>query len=287
MNMTGIIFGQAEVSAAQTFFEQFFVSGGPIVWFVLLPMSVVTVYLSIDLLIATRRKRLLPAGVSTEIATQVARYGLGSLGTKLAGRQDLISRSLLKAVDQGRAAGATADSAKQQAAESLQERGMQLLRKAQWCQLIGSVAPMVGLFGTVYGMICAFNMLGQGSEGPRYEMLAESISVALVTTFWGLLVAIPAQFLYGVFQTRIESTVAEAAMELDLLVGRLYETIAMPAVAQAEIPAAATIVDENEAAAVSAKLVRQGTFLRRKQRRMGVIVQRPTMKRRLEDQTPN
>lgn len=285
MNMTGIILGQAGSSAAETFFEQFFVSGGPIVWFVLLPMSVVTVYLSIDLLIATRRKRLLPAGVSTEIATQAARYGLGSLGTKLAGRQDLISRSLLKAVDQGRAAGATADSVKQQAAESLQERGMQLLRKAQWCQLIGSVAPMVGLFGTVYGMICAFNMLGQGSEGPRYEMLAESISVALVTTFWGLLVAIPAQFLYGVFQSRIESAVGEAAMELDLLVGRIYETIVLPAVAQAEIAVEpAEAVDENEAAAVSAKLVRQGTFLRRKQRRMGVIVQRPMVRRRIEEE---
>lgn len=285
MNMTGIILGQAGSSAAETFFEQFFVSGGPIVWFVLLPMSVVTVYLSIDLLIATRRKRLLPAGVSSEIATQAARYGLGSLGTKLGGRQDLISRSLLKAVDQGRAAGATAESVKQQAAESLQERGMQLLRKAQWCQLIGSVAPMVGLFGTVYGMICAFNMLGQGSEGPRYEMLAESISVALVTTFWGLLVAIPAQFLYGVFQSRIESAVGEAAMELDLLVGRIYETIVLPAVAQAEIAVEpAEAVDENEAAAVSAKLVRQGTFLRRKQRRMGVIVQRPMVRRRIEEE---
>jgi biopolymer transport protein ExbB len=285
MSMTNVILGQAGQSAAQTFFEQFFVSGGPIVWFVLLPMSVVTVYLSIDLLIATRRKRLLPAGVSSEIATQAARYGLGSLGTKLAGRQDLISKSLLKTVDQGRGGAATANTAKQQAAESLQERGMQLLRKAQWCQLIGSVAPMVGLFGTVYGMICAFTMLGQGSEGPRYEMLAESISVALVTTFWGLLVAIPAQFLYGVFQSRIESTVAEAAMELDVLVERIYETIAAAAMAPAEMTASVVqAVDEDETAAIGAKLVRQGTFLRRKQRRMGMIVPRPMVKRRIEEE---
>jgi len=284
MDMTGIILGQVQASAAQTFFEQFFVSGGPIVWVVLLPMSVVTVYLSIDLLIATRRGRLLPAGVSTEIATQAARHGLGSLAAKLAGRGDLVSRALIKAVDPARAADATADSVRQQAAESLQERGMQLLRKAQWCQLIGSVAPMVGLFGTVYGMICAFNMLGQGSEGPRYEMLAESISVALVTTFWGLLVAIPAQFLYGVFQSRIESTVAEAAMELDVLVGRIYETAAMPAVAQAEICAGPIAETEEQETTVGAKLVRQGTFLRRKQRRRGFVMQRPMVKRRIEDE---
>jgi flagellar motor component MotA len=192
---------------------------------------------------------------------------------------------MLRAIEQGRVRGLLGRCIRQQAAESLQERGMQLMRKAQWCQIIGSVAPMVGLFGTVYGMIRAFNLLGQGTEGPRYEMLAESISMALVTTFWGLLVAIPALFLYGVFQTRIESAVAEAAMELDMLVGRLFERVIIPAAAQAEglavVPEAA---GEKETETAGAKLVRQGTFLRRKQRRMGVVVQRSVVKRRAEDQ---
>lgn len=217
----------AEESAAETagtFFHQFFVAGGPIVWFILLPMSIVTVYLAVDLLVTIRRSRLLPPGLSSEIATHAMRHGVNSLYARFTGQTDLISRSILRAIDQGRQLNGSVESIRQYAAEALQERGLQLMRKAQWCQIIGSVAPMVGLFGTVFGMIRAFNLLGQGSEGPRYEMLADAISIALVTTFWGLLVGIPALFFYGMFQTRIEAFISEAAIETDALLGRVFES---------------------------------------------------------------
>lgn len=218
------IIGQADgVQSSGTFFRQFFVSGGPIVWFILLPMSIITVYLAIDLLVTVRRSRLLPPGLVGDIVTHAARHGTPSLYARLSGQSDLISGSVLRALDQGRQLGGSAATIRQCAAEALQERGLRLMRKAQWCQIIGSVAPMVGLFGTVFGMIRAFNLLGQGSEGPRYELLADAISIALVTTFWGLLVGIPALFFYGMFQTRIEAFVSEAAMETDALLGRLFE----------------------------------------------------------------
>ncbi len=210
-------------NAAGTFFHQFFVAGGPIVWFVLLPMSIMTVYLAVDLLVSIRRSRLLPPGLSSEIATGAMRHGVNSLFARLAGQTDLISRAVLRSIDQRRQLGGSVESARQYAAEALQERGLQLMRKTQWCQIIGSVAPMVGLFGTVFGMIQAFNLLGQGTEGPRYELLAEAISVALVTTFWGLLVGIPALFFYGMFQTRIEAFISEAAIETDSLLARIFE----------------------------------------------------------------
>ena len=208
---------------SKTFYRQFFIAGGPIVWFILLPMSVIAVYLAIDLLFSTRRKRLLPVGIASDIATYAVLHGHKMLVTKLSGRTDLISRAILRAIEQGRQMGGSAQSIHQFAAEALQERGMQLMRKTQWCQIIGSVAPMVGLFGTVYGMIRAFNLLGQGTGGPRYEMLAEAISMALVTTFWGLLVAIPALFLYGIFQTRIEAIISEAAVETEAVLGRILK----------------------------------------------------------------
>ncbi|MHC4835376.1 MAG: MotA/TolQ/ExbB proton channel family protein, partial [Planctomycetota bacterium] len=206
-----------------TFFERFFVAGGAIVWFVLLPMSIVTVYLAVDLLVTVRRNRLLPPDLSSDIATHAARHGVGALTAHFGNSADLVSRSVLRAIDQGRQLGGSAESIRQYAAESLQEQGLRLMRKAQWCQIIGSVAPMVGLFGTVFGMIGAFNQLGQGAEGSRYQLLAGEISIALVTTFWGLLVGIPALFCYGVFQTRIEAFISEAAMETDTLLGRLLE----------------------------------------------------------------
>lgn len=267
------------VSAAQTFYRQFFVSGGPIVWFILLPMSIVMVYLAIDLLVATRRNRLLPSGLSTEIATHAVRHGLWSLPTRLAGRSDLISNALLSALEQGRTADNSAQKLQQRAGEALQESGLRLSRKTQWLQVIGTIAPMVGLFGTVYGMICAFHLLGQGSEGPRYELLADSISVALVTTFWGLLIAIPAQFFYSGFQTRIETLAGQAALETEMLLERLCEKgvihAAVPAVQQ-------PVPDRTVETEAPVRSDRSGPFIRRKSRRAHTAAPRPMMKRSAE-----
>jgi len=60
-----------------TFFEQFVIAGGPIVWFVLLPLSVVTVFLAVEHFLTIRRKRLLPEGAARSIGMMIARYGLG------------------------------------------------------------------------------------------------------------------------------------------------------------------------------------------------------------------
>jgi biopolymer transport protein ExbB/TolQ len=118
---------------------------------------------------------------------------------------------------------------RQMAEESVQEQCFALMRKAEWCGLIGNVAPMVGLFGTVYGMIQAFNILGISSGQPAPGQLAGSISVALVTTFWGLLVAIPALFLAGFFRTRVEGFASEAAVEVEALLERILDVSAAKA----------------------------------------------------------
>ena len=76
---------------------------------------------------------------------------------------------------------------------------------------------MVGLFGTVFGMIKAFNILGIAAGQPRPDQLAAAISIALITTFWGLLVAIPALVMHGIFRARLEEIADEAAVELENL----------------------------------------------------------------------
>ena len=98
--------------------------GGPIVWFVLLPMSIITVYLAIDLLVTIRRDRLLPSGLVGEIVTHAARHGKQSLYAKLAERPDLISASVLRAMDQGRRLGGSVEAIRQCAAEALQDEAV-------------------------------------------------------------------------------------------------------------------------------------------------------------------
>ena len=70
--------------------------------------------------------------------------------------------------------------------------------------VIGMIAPLLGLLGTVWGMIEAFSSIAfQGGLG-KPELLASGISQALVTTAAGLAIAIPAQALYYYFKGRID-----------------------------------------------------------------------------------
>jgi len=107
------------------------------------------------------------------------------------------------------------------ASDALDEQIYLLLRKIEWCGIIGNVAPMVGLFGTVYGMIQAFDILGSAGGQPQSDQLAAKISIALVTTFWGLLIAIPSLLIHGIFRVRIESIAGEATVEIETLLTRL------------------------------------------------------------------
>lgn len=74
---------------------------------------------------------------------------------------------------------------------------------------VSTVSPLLGLLGTVWGMIQAFNVIASSPAMGRAEMLAGGISVALITTAAGLLVAIPALIFYLVFVGRVDSLIME------------------------------------------------------------------------------
>lgn len=89
--------------------------------------------------------------------------------------------------------------------EAMEERAGKILTKplvyVQYLQVIASVSPMIGLLGTVSGMVKAFrNIASQGLGKP--ELLANNISEALVTTASGLLIAIPALMAYFYFKNK-------------------------------------------------------------------------------------
>ena len=206
----------------RTFFEQFVKTGGPIVWFVLLPMSLTTVYLAVEHFLTIRRKRLLPADISQKIVGVIRRFGPGQLQARLAGRSDFVSIAVVNALSQGRG-----DWFRMRNAlfESLQEQSVRLLRRIEWLNLIGNVSPMVGLFGTVFGMIKLFNSIVTAGGQPQPAQLAEGISVALVTTFWGLFIAIPALAIHGVFRNRIEALAGDAVTEAEDIMAEVRRSL--------------------------------------------------------------
>lgn len=93
-----------------------------------------------------------------------------------------------------------------------------LFRRVEYLNIIGNIAPLLGLLGTVAGMIQAFKQMQatQGAYGP--EELAGGISIALVSTLMGLIVAILSLGLFGVCRNRVDSmTVAAHAAVIDVL----------------------------------------------------------------------
>jgi biopolymer transport protein ExbB len=87
--------------------------------------------------------------------------------------------------------------------ESGDEESTKLHQKIGYLSLIGNIAPMMGLLGTVQGMIQAFQKIAAARGAPEPSELAGGISMALVTTMLGLVVAIPTMVCFFYFRNRV------------------------------------------------------------------------------------
>jgi biopolymer transport protein ExbB len=93
------------------------------------------------------------------------------------------------------------------AVEAMQEVGeeenLKLEQRLSYIALIGTIAPMFGLLGTVDGMVQSFQVIARSTTQPKPSELAEGISKALITTLVGLWLAIPAIVFFGVMRNRM------------------------------------------------------------------------------------
>lgn len=106
------------------------------------------------------------------------------------------------------------------ALEKSGELSGQMFRKVEYMNIIGNLGPLLGLLGTVYGMIIAFNALGQGGgvAGTDAGGLAVGISLALVNTLLGLGLAIVGLGFFGLCRNRVDALTVHATVQvLDLL----------------------------------------------------------------------
>ncbi len=114
------------------------------------------------------------------------------------------------------------------AIEAMQEVGeeenMKLEHRLSYLALVGTISPMVGLFGTVDGMIRSFQIIAAGGETPEPAQLAKGISTALFTTLLGLFIAIPSIVAYNLLRNRISRLVLEVGILSEGLMSR-FETV--------------------------------------------------------------
>lgn len=106
-----------------------------------------------------------------------------------------------------------------------EEEIMKLEQRLSLIGLVGSISPMVGLLGTVDGMVASFQVIAMSGATPKASDLAEGISMALITTLVGLVLAIPATIAFALFKNRLSKLTQELGVQADNLMSR-FETVA-------------------------------------------------------------
>ncbi len=94
---------------------------------------------------------------------------------------------------------------------------MEMEHRTTYLATVGTLGPMIGLVGTVYGMIMAFRVIALEGASPQASQLAAGISTALYATLEGIAISIPAIFFYAMFRNRIARLSLEVGMTAEPL----------------------------------------------------------------------
>lgn len=186
-------------------------------------LSVVAVGFIIEHSLSIRKNVLMPESVANELESLIEQ---GELEAAMDACGDVHNESLLADVvlaglQRYRASEFGFAEYKAAVEEAGEDQTGRLYRKTEVLGVIGSIAPMLGLTGTVLGMIEAFNQIAATGGAARPDELAGGIGKALVTTLMGLVVAIPAMIAFSFFRNKIDSIVAETGKRVEQILSPL------------------------------------------------------------------
>jgi len=177
-------------------------AGWPI-WPLLLA-SVIALALIIERLVALRRSKVLPAGLLERVVGEYRQGGVDEAAVADLERHSPLGRVLAAGLR-------NADSSREIMKESIEEVGRgvshELERYLTTLGTIASISPLMGLFGTIVGMIEIFG--SQSPTGSNPQQLAHGISIALYNTGFGLVIAIPAMIFWRHFRALVDGFVIE------------------------------------------------------------------------------
>jgi biopolymer transport protein ExbB len=204
---------EAASSAVGNYFDFFVVKGGYIA-FGLIALSVVTIALTVEHCTTIRRASIVPPRAIERTGMLLDEKQYLEAIHYTADEPSMVGVVLHSALTEAPNGYGAMERAVE---ETLDERSARLFRKIEYLNIIGNVAPMIGLFGTVVGMILLFAEIHAADAFPGARVVADRVAVALITTFWGLAVAIPALSIYGIFRNRIDVLTAECALVVEHL----------------------------------------------------------------------
>lgn len=189
------------------------VEAGGVVGIVIAALSVGMVALSLEQLFSLRRNAIVPQKLAERTHELLQKRQFTTAAEECRASRSLLGFVLAAGLAEAGSGYALIEKAMEDACSQYASR---LYRKIDYLSVIGTLSPMLGLLGTVYGMMLAFAEFAAKANVQVTE-LAPGISTALVTTLLGLAVAIPAYAAFAYFRNRIDEAVVTCSQVADHL----------------------------------------------------------------------
>lgn len=187
---------------------------GGVIGYICIGLSVVGLALIIEHAISVSRDKLAPPEVIEQIEEYLDQQDVNGAYEFCEQNPGYLTNVMVAALPKAQHG---FDSMEQAASDVGDEEAIKLHAKISWLSLIGNIAPLLGLLGTVSGMLAAFGVI-EKTVNPNPSDLAKGIKEALVTTMLGLVVAVPVMVGFFFFRNRVVKIVLEiTAITEDLL----------------------------------------------------------------------
>ena len=202
----------AQDAGGSSYFDMFFRSGDPIgqgIIILLVLLSAVSIALAIKFFMQFRRASVVPPESQEQMRGMIAGKRYKDAIQYAQADESYLGQVTAAALNEASNGYAAMERAVEEAGDV---QTTKMLRPLEYLNVLGQVSPMIGLFGTVYGMIVAFQKLVEAGGSPDPATLAAGISTALVTTLWGLIVAIPALAAYSIIRNRVDAFTSDGML---------------------------------------------------------------------------
>jgi biopolymer transport protein ExbB len=203
-------------TAFQTFFSSPDWFGTIVIWG-LIGMSVTVVALSIEAMMVNRKTAMMPDDLYAEYERMVSEKRYSEVIERAATDNTAFGQVLNASLIQAPQGFGAMERAIEEYADAV---GSKRIRALEYLNVLGAVGPMVGLFGTVYGMIVAFQAMVSSGGQPKPAELAGGVSSALVCTFWGLIVGIPGIVFAALVRNNIDTVMVEIMIRGENLIAK-------------------------------------------------------------------
>jgi biopolymer transport protein ExbB len=216
--------GPAAVDGSESFIHWMRRASGPI-GIVIAAMSFYLIALVVWMAFQYRKAVAVPETMVREVSDLLAQKQFTEAYQRLSADRSFLARVLAAGVRKLPAGLAHAQRAMEMANDDVT---MEMEHRTTYLATVGTLGPMIGLVGTVYGMILSFRVIATAGASPQASQLAAGISTALFATLEGIALSIPAIYFYALYRNRIARLSLEVALAAESLLEQFSPGVRAP-----------------------------------------------------------